>query len=106
MSALMAENLRQEVLNDTGNSRFKAKVLDLISKLRLEASLLNPPKQPKIQVKEQHDVANQDADEAEKEPLGLDEHGFIKPCHDAEDIQKMLDAGILKKKVTKGAHRE
>ena len=32
----------------------------------------------------------------EKEPLGLDENGQIKISHDAEDIKKMVEMGMIK----------
>ena len=43
----MADALRQDIMTDTGNSKLKAKVLDVISKLRIEANVLNSAKNAK-----------------------------------------------------------
>ena len=40
----MTDILREEVLKDTGTSRLKQKVLDIISKLRVEARIINTQK--------------------------------------------------------------
>ncbi len=44
ISKLMAKALRKQVLEDTGSSSLKLKVLDLITELRLENDLLNQNK--------------------------------------------------------------
>ena len=41
----MTDILREEVLKDTGTSKLKQKVLDLISKLRVEARVINANKE-------------------------------------------------------------
>jgi len=40
----MAEALREEIIKDSGHPKLKAKCLDLISRLRIETSILNPAK--------------------------------------------------------------
>ena len=37
----MSEVLREDIMNDCGHPKLRAKCLDLISKLRLEANILN-----------------------------------------------------------------
>ena len=40
----MSEVLREDIMNDCGHPKLRAKCLDLISKLRLEANILNGQK--------------------------------------------------------------
>jgi len=49
ISRAMAEVLRQDILKDSGVSRFKTKVLDLITALRVEVDLLNHEKTGKAE---------------------------------------------------------
>ena len=48
INTVMAGTLRDDIIKDTGHPKLKAKVLDLISKLRVEASILNPSKTAKL----------------------------------------------------------
>lgn len=47
INLVMCDVLRAEIMQDTGHSKLKAKTLDLISKLRLEANVLNAAKTAK-----------------------------------------------------------
>ena len=49
INTTMCDVLRAEIMQDTGHSKLKAKTLDLISKLRLEANVLNASKTGKAQ---------------------------------------------------------
>ena len=40
----MSEVLREDIMNDCGHPKLRAKCLDLITKLRLEANILNGQK--------------------------------------------------------------
>ena len=64
-------------MTDTGNTKLKAKVLDLISKLRIEANVLNTAKNAKNNSMQGapmlKDVSKYGDDF--KEPLGLDDNG-------------------------------
>ena len=98
INSTMCDVLRQEIMQDNGHSKLKAKTLDLINKLRLEANVLNVNKTAKntssiggAQLKNAREYG-----ENEKEPLGLDENGQIKLSHDAEDIKKMVEMGMIK----------
>ena len=84
INTVMCDVMRQDLMHDTGSSKLKNKVLDLITKLRVEASVLNPSKTGKA-------VYYEPTEETEKEPLGLDENGQIKLTHDAEDIKSMVN---------------
>ena len=44
INTTMCDVLRQEIMQDTGHSKLKQKTLDLISKLRVEANVLNSTK--------------------------------------------------------------
>ena len=95
----MCDILRQEIMQDNGHSKLKAKTLDLITKLRLEANVLNANKTARnttssVQGKSVKETTENE--KPEKEPLGLDENGQIKLTHDAEDIKQMLEMGMLK----------
>ena len=46
-NTIMSEALREDVIKDTGHPKLKLKALDLISKLRVEARILNPQKTAK-----------------------------------------------------------
>lgn len=97
---VMSDALRQDIMNDTGNTKFKTKCLDLITKLRLEVNVLNSAKTQKAGPKDGgvnpqlRDVGAYDANF--KEPLGLDENGQIKVSHDVDDIKKMVELGMIK----------
>ena len=70
----MMEQMRIEVFKDTGHSKLKQKCLDLISKLRLEADILNPSKTGRAALVESP-YSNEPLDEEEKANLSLDENG-------------------------------
>lgn len=100
LNSVMASALRDDIIKDTGHPKLRAKCLDLISKLRIEAAILNPNKtarrpesppraQPKLQNAKQFD-------DDFKEKLGLDENGQIKVSHGPEEIKEMLDKGMVK----------
>jgi len=44
LNSTMSDALRLDVINDSGHPKLKAKVLDLITKLRVESKILNPSK--------------------------------------------------------------
>ena len=44
LNSAMSDALRLDVINDSGHPKLKAKVLDLITKLRVESKILNPAK--------------------------------------------------------------
>ena len=44
INAVMATALRDDILKDSGHPKLRAKCLDLISKLRIETTILNPAK--------------------------------------------------------------
>ena len=99
INSTMCDMLRQEIMQDTGHSKLKAKTLDLITKLRLEANVLNANKTARnttssVQGKSVKETTENE--KPEKEPLGLDENGQVKLTHDAEDIKQMLEMGMLK----------
>lgn len=64
--------LREDIIKDSGHPKLKAKCLDLITKLRLEASILNESKTGKA--KEPPLKVQKEFDEKDK-ALGLDENG-------------------------------
>ena len=80
LNAVMASSLRDDIIKDTGHPKLRAKCLDLISKLRVEASVLNvaktgkrPESPPKAAPPKLQNVKAFDDDFKEK--LGLDENG-------------------------------
>ena len=96
INTAMCDMLRQEIMQDNGHSKLKAKTLDLINKLRLEANVLNANKN-KVNTQNSLNGKNtKESEIAEKEPLGLDENGQIKLSHDAEDIKQMVELGMIK----------
>ena len=89
MNLIMSEALREDIIKDNGQPKLKLKALDLITKLRVEAKVLNPQKTgraagpidvlPKMKDSKGYD-------DKDKEVLGLDENGQIKITHNADDI--------------------
>lgn len=73
----MADTLREDIIKDCGHPKLKAKCLDLITKLRMEAAVLNEAKTGKAKVvappPQVKDARNYD--DQGKELLGLDENG-------------------------------
>ena len=97
----MTEALREEVLKDSGHSKLKTKCLDMITKLRVEASLLNT-KTGKVAV--QHPATPpiieevlSDEEKNKPKPIPtLDENGQVRIEHGPEDIKEMMKLGTLK----------
>ncbi len=99
INAVMAETLRDDIIKDSGHPKLKSKCLDLISKLRLESALLNVGKTGKNKniAQEQAPLKNaKEYDENGIEKLGLDAEGQIKLTHGVEQIQTMIDKGMVK----------
>ena len=44
LNSVMASALRDDIIKDSGHPKLRAKCLDIISKLRIETSILNPAK--------------------------------------------------------------
>ena len=83
----MAETLRDDIIRDSGHPKLKNKVLDLISKLRMEAAVLNVAKTGKNKniAQETAILKNiKEYDESGIEKLGLDAEGQIKLTHGVE----------------------
>ena len=92
LNSVMASALRDDIIKDSGHPKLRAKCLDIISKLRIETSILNPaktgrrPESPPKPVKPVlQNVKEYDGDFKEK--LGLDENGQIKLSHGPEEIK-------------------
>ena len=82
LNTVMTDALRDEVLKDTGHPKLRSKCLDLITKMRLEAQILNPSKTARIPSPKSpppaipNKLANTASDApVEKEKLCLDENG-------------------------------
>ena len=76
LNTIMCEALRDDVIKDSGHPKLKAKCLDIITKLRLEANVLNAPKTgkaPKVQEEKPKLVNGKQYDDDFKEVLGLDD---------------------------------
>ena len=106
LNTIMSEALREDIIQDSGHPKLKKKVLDLITKLRVEANVLNPQKTMKaakdkickpvgMNAKDFNDLDNV------KESLGLDADGQIKLSHGVEEIKEMVEKGMLKQKNVK-----
>lgn len=98
INTVMCETLRDEIIKDSGHPKLKAKVLDLLTKLRCESNILNVSKNAKAQNIVQPPLLKnaKDYDEDGIEKLGLDEHGQIKLTHGADQIEKMIEKGMVK----------
>ena len=79
LNSVMANTLRDEIIRDVGHPKLKAKCLDLIHKLRLEANILNVSKTGKADPSKQIDQPKltniKNFDDNGKEVLGVDENG-------------------------------
>ena len=94
LNTVMAEALREDIIKDTGHPKLKAKVLDLITKLRTEAAILNPSKTAKMKESEVVKPKLQNIkgyNTNGKERIGLDVNGQIKVSHGVVEIQEMVD---------------
>ena len=90
---IMSEALRDDIIKDCGHSKLKAKCLDLITKLRVEAKVLNPSKTARAP----QPPDNFETQASLKKPeLGLDDNGQIKLGHGVEDIKEMVEKGMIK----------
>ena len=73
----MSEAFREDIMNDCGHPKLRAKALDLITKLRMEANILNAQKTakapPPVDVPQNIALSKLNSDGIEK--LGLDENG-------------------------------
>ena len=90
-NTVMSEALREEIIKDNGHPKLKLKALDLITKLRVEARILNPQKTaratgPVEVLPKMNDVRKYD-DDLDHEKLGLDDNGQIKVSHGVEEIK-------------------
>ena len=67
----MTDILREEVLKDTGTSKLKQKVLDLISKLRVEAKVINASKEAmkNMMIKKKKDQSDSEPESSESEKV-------------------------------------
>ena len=88
LNTIMCETLREDIIKDSGHPKLKAKVLDLISKLRVEQSILNTAKTGRAKSPlEKPQLKNaKEFDDDGKEVIGLDENGQIKPSHGPAEI--------------------
>jgi len=72
---IMTEALREDIIKDTGHPKLKAKCLDVITKLRIEANVLNITKTARAPLPVEPPASSKEFEESAKEPLGLDENG-------------------------------
>ena len=95
----MAEALREEIIKDTGHPKLKAKCLDLISRLRIESNVLNSTKTSREFRRTETRIERppKEYDEDGKEILSLDEAGQIRVSHGVEEMEEMVNQGLLKK---------
>ena len=64
----MTDVLRDEVLKDTGHSRLKGTVLDLISKLRVEAKVISTHKEAlRDKIKKKKSTIDKDSEVSEED---------------------------------------
>lgn len=99
LNTIMCEALRDDIIKDSGHPKLKAKCLDIITRLRVEANVLNAPKTakaPKVLDIPPKLVNASKYDDDNKEVLGLDENGQIKLSHGPEEIKEMMDKGMVK----------
>ena len=79
LNTIMASALRDDIIKDTGHPKLRAKCLDLISKLRVEAAVLNiskTAKRPESPPKVAPQLTNvKHFDDDFKEKLCLDQNG-------------------------------
>ena len=99
---VIMERLRDDIIKDVGHPKLRKKCLDLITKLRVEANVLNREKTARISEAEEAKKAPpqlrnvKEFDENFKEKLGLDAEGMIKVSHGVEEIKEMLEKGMVR----------
>lgn len=98
LNNIMTEVLREDIIRDCGHPKLKAKCLDLITKLRIEASILNESKTGKAKDPPPKLQNTKEFNDQDDKVIGLDENGQIKINHGVEEIKEMLQKGLLKAK--------
>ena len=91
----ITEALREEVLKDSGHSRLKDKCLDLIQKLKLEASIINNST-GRAKVPQPNTPPKSNAEDAEinkDKPITLNDNGQIRIEHGPKEIKELIRTG-------------